>query len=303
MVVLVAVVDNGGIMYQCYLVNNACYLSNAQMSPKGIVVHSTGANNPNISRYVQPASGQTVGITNNEAYMRSVLGTNKYNNDWNHYYVDERNKHLACVNAFIGRLAGGSVDIVQTLPWTTQPWGCGTGNRGSYNYTHIQFEICEDDLTSETYFREVMDKAAELCAYLAQRYTISTENIVSHHESYLKGYGNNHADIDHWLKVYGMTMDDFRNMVTDKFKEGQPMTAQEKKNFEALQEEVAKLKKELDTCFEKYNWTTACPKWAQDTVHKLLTKGILKGRDDGQLYLSDQMIRILVMLDRAGTFD
>lgn len=91
--------------------------------------------------------------------------------------------------------------------------------------------------------------------------------------------------------------------VNKRLEKRKPMTTQEKKAFEELEKKVDKLKADLDTCFEKYNWTTACPEWAQTTVHKLLSKGILKGRDDGQLYLSEQMIRILVMLDRAGDFD
>ena len=290
-------------MYQCYLIENACYLTNARMKPQGIVVHSTGANNPYISRYVQPVAGQNIGVTNGEAYMRAILGENRYNNHWNKYYVDEATQRLACVNAFIGRLAAGSVDIVQTLPWDMKPWGVYKGWNGSYNDTHIQFEVCEDDLSSKTYFDEAIAKAVELCAYLCKKFDINVSNVVSHHESYLLGYGNNHADIDHWLRVYDMTMDDFRAMVAEKLKEKEPMTAAEKKDFDALEAKVNKLESKLENCFEKYNWTTACPKWARDTVHKLLSKGILKGRDDGQLYLSEQMIRLLVMLDRSGTFD
>ena len=42
--------------YSCLLVNNPCYLAGAALQPQGIVVHSTGANNPNLRRYVQPAA-------------------------------------------------------------------------------------------------------------------------------------------------------------------------------------------------------------------------------------------------------
>lgn len=289
-------------MYQCLLVENACYIAGDRMKPLGIVVHSTGANNPYISRYVQPSAGQEYGVTAGEAFMRATLGKNRYNNHWNKYCIDENTDRYACVNAFIGRLAGGGVDIVQTLPWDMMPWGCGEGKNGSFNNTHIQFEICEDDLKSKAYFDEAIAKAVELCAYLCKKFNIEVSNVVSHHESYLLGYGNNHADIDHWLKVYNMSMDDFRNMVSEKIKEEEPMTATEKKDFEALEAKVESLEKQLTNCVGKYNWTEACPAWARATVHKLLSKKILKGRDDGLLYLSEQMIRLLVMLDRAGVF-
>ena len=50
-------------LYQCELVNNACYSGSYERTPTGIVVHSTGANNTFLSRYVQPASGQSEGMS------------------------------------------------------------------------------------------------------------------------------------------------------------------------------------------------------------------------------------------------
>ena len=49
--------------------NNAYYKAGRQITPKGIMVHSTGANNPNLKRYVGPDDG--------------LLGKNQYNNHWN----------------------------------------------------------------------------------------------------------------------------------------------------------------------------------------------------------------------------
>lgn len=46
----------------------------------------------------------------------------------------------------------------------------------------------------------------------------------------------------------------------------------------------------------------ALPRWAAPTVEKLVRGGILLGRDGG-LDLTDDMMRILVILDRAGCFD
>lgn len=44
------------------------------------------------------------------------------------------------------------------------------------------------------------------------------------------------------------------------------------------------------------------PDWAQPTVKKLVDKGFLKGEDEG-LELTDEMLRILTISDRAGVFD
>lgn len=181
---------------KCLLVNNSCYKKASKMVPKGIVVHSTGANNPYLKRYVQPDDG--------------ILGKNQYNNDWNRSGVN------ACVNAFIGKDKNEVVRCYQTLPFDYMPWGCASGKKGSYNYTHIQFEICEDALKDEKYFNDAFGVAIDFCAYLCKEYNISVDNIVSHHESYLKGYGSNHADCDHWLKKFNKNMDWFRNEVKAK---------------------------------------------------------------------------------------
>ena len=36
---------------------NACFIAANPLRPRGIVVHSTGANNPNLARYVAPDDG------------------------------------------------------------------------------------------------------------------------------------------------------------------------------------------------------------------------------------------------------
>lgn len=178
---------------KCFLTQNDCYKEARTIKPVGIVVHSTGANNKTLKRYVQPDDG--------------ILGVNKYKNDWNHPGINK------CVNAFIGCNSLGTVSVYQTLPWTMRPWGCGSGINGSYNNSHIQFEICEDALNDETYFKEAFKAAAELCAYLCKEYSILPIHIVSHHEAYEKGYASGHADCDHWLKKFGKNMDWFREQV------------------------------------------------------------------------------------------
>jgi N-acetylmuramoyl-L-alanine amidase CwlA len=45
------------------------------------------------------------------------------------------------------------------------------------------------------------------------------------------------------------------------------------------------------------------PVWAKPTVEKLMTKDLLLGDEKGNLNLSQDMTRLLVILDRAGVFD
>ena len=44
-------------LHKLILTNNACYKAGKTIVPKGIMVHSTGANNPWLKRYVGPDDG------------------------------------------------------------------------------------------------------------------------------------------------------------------------------------------------------------------------------------------------------
>lgn len=174
-----------------WLTKNDCYLRRRKIKPKGITVHSTGANNPNINRYVD-------------------IGNNFSSKHWNKPGIKK------CVHAFVGYMPDGTIGTCQTLPWDHRGWHAGSGPIGSDNNTHIGFEICEDDLTNENYFNIVFKEAVELCAYLCKLYDLDPLQwgvIESHHEAHERGYGSNHADCDHWLALYKMDMNDFRKAV------------------------------------------------------------------------------------------
>lgn len=186
------------IINQILLKNNDCYLAGKKIAPKGIVVHSTGANNKTLKRYIAPDDG--------------IIGKNLFNNHWNKSGVNK------CVHAFIGVDDSGIVQIYQTLPFNFRGWGCGTGKNGSYNDSYIHFEICEDNLNDVLYFNEAFSAAADLCAYLMKLYPdIEIKNVVSHKEAYLRGMASNHRDCDHWLAKFGKNMDWFRSQVESRF--------------------------------------------------------------------------------------
>lgn len=51
-----------------------------------------------------------------------------------------------------------------------------------------------------------------------------------------------------------------------------------------------------------YDTAGSVPEWGRGTVDKLLSGDFLRGTD-GKLALSEEMLRVLVVLDRAGAFD
>ena len=185
-----------------YLTENECFKAGKSMTPKGIMVHSTGANNPNLRRYVGPNDGK--------------LGVNTYGNHWNQARPDGRQ---VCVHAFIGKLADGSIATYQTLPWNYVGWHSGNGFLGkaknANNTGYIGFEICEDDLKDAEYFSAVYKEAVELCVYLCREFGISPYSIIDHSEGRRLGIASNHADVGHWFSKHGKSMDKFRADVLD----------------------------------------------------------------------------------------
>ena len=182
-------------LYKTFLTENECYKKGKTIKVSGVMVHSTGANNPNLRRYVQPDDGK--------------LGENTAKNDWNQL---RPGGSQVCVHAFIGKLADGTVATYQTLPWNMRGWHCGK----SGNDTHIGFEICEDALEDSTYFRQVYQEAVELTAYLCKMYNLDPAKkgvVLCHSEGYDQGIASNHSDVMHWFPKHGKNMDDFRQDV------------------------------------------------------------------------------------------
>lgn len=179
--------------------NNLCYKTGKKHTPRGIMVHSTGVNNPRLSRYVGPDDG--------------LLGVNQYNNHWNQPTPGGRK---VCPHAFIGRLKDGSIATYQTLPWGMAGWHSGSGKLGSAqnanNTGYIGFEICEDDLTDAVYFSKVYREAVEFAAFLCLLHNIRPVKpyLIDHGEGHQLGIASNHADVMHWFPKQGKSMDAFR---------------------------------------------------------------------------------------------
>ncbi|MGI6224807.1 MAG: SpoIID/LytB domain-containing protein [Peptococcales bacterium] len=182
-------------IYEVIQTKNAGYLRGRKLNPVNILVHSTGANNPWMRRYVDAPE---------------VLGKHKYNNHWN------KETATKSMHAFIGKDINGVVAVAHTLPYDIACWGCGAGKRGSYNYDpvgHIQFEICEDNLKNEDYYREAFGVAEEYCAMLCKKFGYDPMKITSHYEAGRLGYAFKRVDPTHWMAKFGDNMDQFRARV------------------------------------------------------------------------------------------
>lgn len=183
-------------MRTLFLTHNACYKSGKRINPVGIMLHSTGKNNPNLQRYLPEDA--SIGI-----------GRNPYDNHWNRSKPDNQYK---CPHAFIGKLNNGNIATIQTLPWHYEGWHCG----GKGNQLYIGIEICEDGLEDSRYFNKIWLEAAEVCAYLCKMHRwnpLESDTIIDHATGYKMGLASNHGDIGHWLIKHGKSLSEFRLFV------------------------------------------------------------------------------------------
>lgn len=260
---------------KCIFVNNDCYKAGKIIKPKGVMWHSTAADNPYLKRYVQPDDGK--------------LGYNPHQNHWNRGGIQK------CVHAFIGKLKDGTIATYQTLPWDRRGWHCASGSKGSANNTHISFEICEDGLTDPVYFKAVYKEAVELTAYFCKIYNLDPMEdgvIIDHREGNKRGLASNHGDVQHWFKIHGKTMDDARSDVAYYMEHG-----------------CHKGEEETEMRYNTLGDLKADKKFGDaylPTIEKLMANGILKGKggdgDETILDLGEDAIRVMVILDRNGIF-
>ncbi|MDY3015525.1 MAG: peptidoglycan recognition family protein, partial [Evtepia sp.] len=220
------------------------------MTPRGIMVHSTGANNPNLWRYVQPDDG--------------LIGVNRHGNSFNEFHPGGRQ---VCAHAFIGRKKDGGIATYQIMPWNWEAWHSGKGRHGSaWRMGYIGFEICEDGLTDRDYFKAVYREAVELCAYLCGMFGLDpVKDIICHSEGYVKGIASAHADVMHWFPQHGKSMDIFRADVQKEMCKRKEPDMDELKVRQIVDDELLKGTVVYETLQE-------VPAWGRETVKKLVDK-------------------------------
>jgi N-acetylmuramoyl-L-alanine amidase CwlA len=240
--------------------------------------------------------------------MINLIGVNNNRNDYNHA------SYQSGLNAWIGKLADGTVASVQTMPWNYRPWGCGSGSKGSCNNGWIQFEICEDNLNDINYFNKVYKEACELTAYLCKIYnlnpkgyakcgSVNTPVILCHADSCKLGLGSNHGDVLHWFNKYGKTMNDVRNDVAALMEETVELPKVPTVNVPVEEEEEMtqeKFNEMMNTWIaeqankEPSDWSVEARDWAEKA-------GLIIGDTDGKKMYKKNLTReeFIMVLYRA----
>lgn len=219
-----------------FLTRNDQFTYMKPLQPSGIVVHSTGVNQRRVTAYTSQ-------------FNKPKLGKS--------------------VHGFLGNDDNGNICYVQTLPYTYKCAGCGSGSKGSYNSSHIQFEICEDT-ASEYWTRQTYEAALDVCEELCRKYNIPAERVVCHSEAHALGYASNHADVMHWWPKYGLSMHGFRRELKERLDEDMAV------RYKTISDVPASLRKE---------------------TQELINAGALKGNENG-LDVTEDMLRSMIIMKR-----
>lgn len=272
-----------------YATNNRAYASGRDISPVGDVNHSFGCAQPNVE------------------VAFSIM--DKSSAGW-------------AVNAILGDFHKGEGRILLTMPYKRRPWGVGSGKKGSWNNSRIQWEVLEpsghtyaggtmigyDTQKNEAYFQRMWKMLVAWNVYVAYKLGFTADTINDHAESYRAGMGGNHADMGQWLPKHGKNMDCLRaevqSILNNTYEEGKDMTEKEV---------LALIQKELNEREAKNCYTTLAdiPSSYRPTVQRLMDAKVLCGYDGGKdgdistigdntILVDETFCRIVTVLDRAG---
>ena len=262
-----------------YLTQNDCYRTDRTIRVQGVMVHSTGANNPRVSRYV-PGDQE--------------MGFNTADNHW------DRPGLTKCVHAFVGKFADGEPGTVQTLPWTHRGWHAG----GAANNTHIGFEICEDGLDDPVYFQKIYEESVQLTAMLCRQFKLDplAEGVViCHAEGHQLGIASQHVDVLHWFPKRGKSMDDFRQDVAARLREDPEPEEPEEEEPEEEGGDGGVTYEQWKEFMERYRQELAqlpSPDWGLEELERGVAQGFTDGQRPQDLATRQEVVSMIVRAEK-----
>lgn len=179
-------------------------------------------------------------------------------------------------------------EIYQSVKDTDTAWHCGKERGGSYyndcrNANSIGIEMCSV-IRNGVYVipEDTMKRAAKLTRELMAKYHVPISRVCRH-------YDVTHKECpEPWVRN-PKQWEKFLEML-----EAEDMT--EAQTRKIAQEEIKKANAKV------YNRVQDCPAWAQNTVQRLVNKGFLQGDENGRLGLTEDLMRVLVINDRAHLY-
>lgn len=180
--------------------------------------------------------------------------------------------------------------VYQTMPWDYLCYHVGVANAYSIGIEMTEPDciryiggatfVCSDWARAIAQVTGTYNTAVELFAWLCTQFGLDpNKDIISHAEASAMGIGTDHVDPEHLWRQLGMgyTMDGFRRDVYNKMHE--------------------KVEEDEDMA-TRYNSVNELPEWAQEETRRLVDRGALKGDENGNLDVTMDMLRTMIVCQR-----
>ena len=254
---------------QNFVTRNRTFSNPQRITPRGMMIHSVGTPQPRAAVFMQNINTSSAGVS------------------------------------YHGIIEGGG-RAFQLLPWNFRAWHAG----GAANNTHIAVEMTEpntiryttganfvDNNPTQTgaFVRDTYQTAVALFAKVCAEFNLNPLAdgvIISHSEGHRRGIASNHGDVEHLWSRFGLTMSQFRRDI---------QAAMEKRPEEEIEKEETE---EEEVVENRFNQLEDVPSWARPIVEKLQNTNaadglpVLRGDGSGNLDLSLDMLRVIVIVER-----
>lgn len=253
--------------------NNLIQRGDEKMRPiKQISYNISNRNGTKIKYIVIHDTGNTAAGANANSHYKYFNSSNRSSSA--DFFVDDT--QTLCINNY----------------YKYYTWHCGDGNGryGINNENSIGIEMC---INSDGNRQKTIEQTISLVHELMIELNIPIERVVRHYDASRKNCPGSMSK-NNWAEWY-----EFKNRINDK--EGLTMS-----QYKELKSMMSKLSDKIDKIGNPmiYNYVDKnMPEYARPTIQKLINRGYLKGDSSGKLNLTDDMLRILVILDRSGSFD
>ena len=182
-------------------------------------------------------------------------------------------------------------------------WHCGDGH-GKYGITNgnsVGIEIC---INSDGDYNKAFDKAVELTKCLMSELGIGTDHVVRHYDASRKDcpatmHGNNWAL---WQEFKNRIIESEDTIMSKEYEELKQKNEAQDEIINQIGQDIANINAKIEPVPIYDYIDDNMPDWARPTITKLVSKGFLQGDENGKLGLTEDLMRMLVINDRAGVY-
>lgn len=246
-----------------------------KLTPYNFALMNSKRNQYIVIHYV---GGVSTAKNNVDYYARTKLQASA------HYFVDE-------------------ISIWQSVADKDRAWHCGGGLQGRNghkfyglctNSNSIGIEMCcKKTASGEWCFEpETVKNTVDLVKMLMKKHNIPIDRVIRHYDVTGKTCPAPYIDESKWQE--------FKTMITESGDLNMTQYEELKGLINTLVKQVEMLTKSRE---KVYNNIKEIPEWGRPTMQKLVNKGLYTGSGENALNLPENLLRTLVINDRAGLYD